>query len=236
MNTKTEKANVVREMFSGIAHRYDFLNHFLSLGLDILWRNKTVALLGDLDDKKVLDVACGTGDLSIELANSSMKVTVAGLDFSKEMVDIGVSKVATKNLENQIHLAVGDALNIKHSDDSFDFVTCAFGVRNFVDLDRGLIEMIRVLKPGGRMAILEFTTPKNKFFAFCYGFYFTRILPVIGGFVSGKRFAYNYLPDSVYRFPGPEKITGTLEELGLGAVRFVPLTFGVCGVHTGVKR
>lgn len=236
MDAEAQKAKAVKEMFSGIAHRYDFLNHFLSFGVDILWRKKTVALFDDLAGQKILDIACGTGDMAIELANASDSVIVTGVDFSPQMVAIGQKKIKEKKLEGQVSLGVGDALNIEHKDKSFDGVTCAFGVRNFADFDRGISEMSRVLKPGGKMAILEFTTPENRFFAWFYHLYFTRILPIIGGVISGKRSAYTYLPDSVYRFFNRAEIIEKLEAVGLDDVKFYPFTFGVCGVYTGVKK
>ena len=233
---KTDKARAVKEMFSGIAHRYDFLNHFLSFGVDILWRKKAVSLLGNIDNAHIFDIACGTGDMAIELANASDSAQITGADFSPQMVEIGQKKIKIKNLVGRVSLGVGDALNIEHEENSFDFVTCAFGVRNFADFDRGISEMTRVLKSGGKMAILEFATPDNRFFAWLYRLYFTRILPIVGGLVSGKKSAYTYLPDSVYGFFKRAEIIEKLGAAGLSDVRFYPFTFGVCGVYTGVKK
>lgn len=236
MNATDSKANAVREMFTGIAHRYDFLNHFLSLGIDKRWRKKAVAEFGDVSNKKYLDIACGTCDLSVELAsrsNLSTKITAA--DFSEGMLEIGASKVANLKLSGTITVEHGDALNLKYENDSFDGTMCAFGVRNFADVARGLNEMSRVIKSGGRVVILEFTTPQNRIIASLYKLYFTKILPTIGGIVSGKKSAYSYLPDSVYKFPTAPNFSKMMEDAGFTDIVFTPLTFGICGIHTGVK-
>ncbi len=236
MNSTETKAKAVREMFSSIARRYDFLNHFLSLGIDIRWRKEAVALFGSLAGKNVLDVACGTGDLAIAIVKAGDDTTtVTGADFSKEMLKIGIEKIKKNNLARRVTLEEGDALNLKYDDSSFDCVSCAFGVRNFADLDIGLKEMSRVLKKGGTMVVLEFTAPKNRLVGLLYRFYFTRLLPVIGGVVSGKKSAYTYLPDSVYKFPSPPEFKKRMESVGLSDVSFIPLTLGICGIHTGVK-
>lgn len=237
MKTTTEtKARAVEAMFTSIARRYDLLNHLLSLGLDISWRKSAVAMFERPGGKAYLDVACGTGDLSLALARAGDGATrVTGCDFSRKMVEIGAAKVGREGLDGRVRLEFGDALNLSYPDNSFDGSMCAFGVRNFADLERGLSEMIRVVKPGGRVVILEFTTPSNRVIAAGYKFYFTRALPFIGGLVSGNRAAYEYLPDSVYKFPTPPRLSATLEGLGLEQVGFSPLTFGICGVHTGVK-
>lgn len=238
MKTRSDvKAKSVEAMFSSIARRYDFLNHFLSLGLDITWRKKATACFSDLHGKKILDVACGTGDLAITLAKAGDETTeISAGDFSLEMIEIGKSKIEKTGLGHRVTIEFSDALNLACHDNSFDGVTCAFGVRNFADLDRGLSEMTRVLKPGGRMVILEFTQPSNPVFGALYKFYFTRILPAVGGLLSGNRAAYKYLPDTVYRFPSPDSLSAKLTRLGLERVKFNPLAFGVCGIHTGVKK
>lgn len=237
MSAGDAKAKAVREMFSDIAHRYDFLNHFLSLGIDITWRKKAVAKFTAPAGKKILDVACGTGDLSIALAHAGGPTTkIVGADFAENMLVIGDKKIKTAKLDERISLGVGDALNLEFDDVSFDGVMCAFGVRNFADLDRGLGEMARVTKSGGELVILEFTQPTNRMIAELYGFYFTRVLPFMGGLVSGKRSAYEYLPASVYKFPTPPKLTEKLESVGFTKVTFMPLTFGICGIHYGIKR
>ena len=235
--TDDAKAKSVEAMFSSIAHRYDFLNHLLSLGFDITWRKKAAACFPDLRGKKILDVACGTGDLAITIAKAGAETTeITAGDFSREMIEIGKAKIKKADLDGRIVMEFSDALNLAYQDNSFDGVTCAFGVRNFVDLDRGLSEMTRVLKRGGRIVILEFTTPSNPFFGALYKFYFTRMLPAVGGLFSGNRDAYKYLPDTVYKFPAPASLSAMLKRLGLDRVEFSPLTFGICGIHTGVKK
>ena len=236
MSSTEARANAVREMFSSIAHRYDFLNRLLSFRQDVRWRKKAVASLGPLSGRTFLDIACGTGDLSIAIAEAGGEsASVVGGDFSPEMVEIGLQKVETKNLAGRVRLERADALSLPYPDNSFDGVTCAFGVRNFADLDRGLKEMARVIKPGGRMVILEFTTPTSPLMAFFYRLYFTRVLPAIGGVVSGKRSAYEYLPDSVYKFPSPPELAEKIKSAGMASVSFAPLTFGICGIHSGTK-
>lgn len=231
------KAKSVEAMFSSIAHRYDFLNHLLSLGLDITWRKKAAACFSDLRGRKILDVACGTGDLAITVANAGDKTTeITAGDFSREMIEIGKAKIKKAELDATIVMEFSDALNLTYHDNSFDGVTCAFGVRNFADLDRGLSEMIRVLKPDGLLVILEFTQPSNRVFSALYKFYFTRMLPAVGGLFSGNSDAYKYLPDTVYKFPAPDKLSAKLMGLGLDRVEFCPLTFGICGIHTGIKK
>jgi len=231
------KAKSVEAMFSSIAHRYDFLNHLLSLGFDMTWRKKATACFSDLSGKKILDVACGTGDLAITIAKAGDETTkiIAG-DFSRKMIEIGKVKIKRAGLDGRVTMEFSDALNLNYRGNSFDGVTCAFGVRNFADLQKGLTEMTRVLKPGGRMVILEFTQPSNPAFGALYKFYFTRMLPAIGGLLSGNRRAYRYLPDTVYRFPSPDRLSAMLKKLGLDRVEFNPLTFGVCGIHTGIKK
>jgi len=236
MTQAQSQARAVEEMFSSIAARYDLLNHLLSMGLDVYGRKKAVAAFGDLKGKKILDVACGTGDLALAIARAGDGSTrVIGGDFSANMLAIGDEKVAKAGLGERVSLELMDALAIAKPDREFDGSSCAFGVRNFAELDKGLAEMIRVVKPGGRVVILEFTTPTNRFFAAIYHFYFTRILPFAGGIISGNRKAYEYLPDTVYKFPSPDQLTERLATLGLEQVSFFPLTFGICGVHSGVK-
>jgi len=238
MSATSQKARAVERMFSSIASRYDLLNHLLSLGLDIRWRNQAVAAFTDgVNGRKILDVACGTGDLALALARAGDDSTmVTGGDFSNGMLAIAQEKVARAGLAGRLSLEFLDALNIGHKDGCFDGVTCAFGVRNFAGLDRGLAEMTRILRPGGRMVILEFTTPSNRVIAAVYRLYFTRVLPFIGGLISGNRGAYEYLPDTVYKFPTPDQLSARLAALGLRDVKFTPLTFGICGIHTGVKQ
>lgn len=237
MSTTQSRARAVEAMFSSIARWYDFLNHFLSLGLDITWRAKAAARLGPaLRGSKILDLACGTGDLAVAIARAGETASITGGDFSEAMLSIARDKVARLKLDQRITLEKADALNLHYPDGAFDGVTCAFGVRNFTELDRGLAEMARVTKSGGRLVILEFTTPSNRLIGALYRLYFTRVLPLLGGLVSGNRGAYQYLPDTVYAFPAPPELSRRIEGAGYGAVEFTPLTFGICGIHSAVKK
>ncbi len=236
MNITEKKAKAVQSMFSSIAENYDFLNHFLSLGMDKAWRKKAAACFDDLSNKHILDVACGTGDLSIAVMEAGESTTmVTGGDFSESMLKTGRGKIKKMGIESRINFQLLDVLNIDCENNVFDGVSCAFGIRNFADLNRGLSEMIRVLKPGGRIVILEFAVPTNRLLASFYKFYFTQILPCIGGLLSGNKSAYKYLPDTVYRFPTADKIIVKLETIGLKDVKYVPLTLGICNIFTGIK-
>lgn len=222
-------------MFAGIAGRYDLLNHLLSLNIDRRWRRIVAAELSELlqlPDATVLDVACGTGDLSIEL-NSGSKAQIIGSDFCRPMLTIARSKSAAG--PGGIPYVEGDALNLPFETGQFDAVTIAFGLRNLANVADGLEEMCRVLKPGGRLAVLEFSSPIVPGFGRLFNFYFSHILPRIGGAVSGSRGAYEYLPDSVSKFPDQKKLAGLMTETGFDTVRYQNLTGGVAALHSGVK-
>lgn len=229
-------ARAVREMFSGIASKYDFLNHFLSVNTDKRWRRLVCKKLeNELNnpDALVLDVACGTGDLAIELQKHA-RARVFGTDFCRPMLEIA----REKNAKNQTSIPYieGDALNLCFADGSFDAVTIAFGLRNVANWRDGLRELGRVLKPGGRLAILEFSTPLVPGFKQIFNLYFTQVLPRIGGAVSGSRGAYEYLPDSVSRFPDQKHLAGMMSEIGFLDVEYKNLTGGIAAIHTGVKQ
>jgi demethylmenaquinone methyltransferase / 2-methoxy-6-polyprenyl-1,4-benzoquinol methylase len=229
-------AKAVREMFSGIAGKYDFLNHFLSVNTDKRWRRLVSKKLREVlqnENALILDVACGTGDLSIELQTAG-KAKVVGTDFCRPMLSVAKDKNA-KN-QTSIPYVEGDGLNLSFADATFDAVTIAFGLRNFSNWHAGLIELRRVLKPGGKIAILEFSTPVVPGFRQIFNFYFTRVLPRIGGAVSGSRGAYEYLPDSVSRFPDQKNLAKMMREVGFEKVEYQNLTGGVAALHSGVKR
>ena len=226
-------ATAVREMFSGIAGRYDLLNHLLSLNIDKRWRRKVSAALRDILDRSdavVLDVACGTGDLSIEL-NRNSKARIIGTDFCRPMLEIANRKSQIAN----IPYVEGDALGLPFEDNSFDAVTIAFGLRNLANVPDGVAELRRILKPGGTLAVLEFSAPTVPGFGRLFNFYFSHILPRIGGAVSGSRGAYEYLPDSVSKFPDQKKLGALMEKSGFGAVKYKNLTGGIAAMHTGIK-
>jgi demethylmenaquinone methyltransferase / 2-methoxy-6-polyprenyl-1,4-benzoquinol methylase len=230
-----EHARAVREMFSGIAKKYDFLNHFLSVNTDKRWRRLVSKKLKDVLDREeafVLDVACGTGDLSVELQTAG-KAKVIGTDFCRPMLEIAFDKNA-KN-KTAIPYIEADGMNLSFADNTFDAVTIAFGLRNFSNWQDGLIELHRILKKGGRLAILEFTTPVVPGFKQIFNLYFTQILPRIGGAVSGSRGAYEYLPDSVSRFPDQKGLVKMMQQTGFSDVEYKNLTGGIAALHIGTK-
>jgi demethylmenaquinone methyltransferase / 2-methoxy-6-polyprenyl-1,4-benzoquinol methylase len=230
-----EHARAVRDMFSGIAKKYDFLNHFLSVNTDKRWRRLVSKKLKDVLDREdalVLDVACGTGDLSVELQTAG-QAKVIGTDFCRPMLEIAFDKNA-KN-KTAIPYIEADGMNLAFADNTFDAVTIAFGLRNFSNWQDGLIELHRILKKGGRLAILEFTTPVVPGFKQIFNLYFTQILPRIGGAVSGSRGAYEYLPDSVSRFPDQKGLVKMMQETGFTDVEYKNLTGGIAALHTGTK-
>ncbi len=228
-------ARAVREMFSGIARRYDFLNHFLSVNTDRRWRRLVRRKLAGVlvrPDALVLDVACGTGDLANELQQGSA-AKVVGTDFCRPMLAIAAGKNAKNH--TSIPYVEGDALALPFAAEKFDAVTIAFGLRNLANFADGLAELRRVLKPGGQLAVLEFSTPVVPGFRQAFGFYFSRVLPRIGGAVSGSRGAYEYLPDSVSKFPDQKRLVKMMEETGFANVEYQNLTGGIAAIHTGAK-
>jgi demethylmenaquinone methyltransferase/2-methoxy-6-polyprenyl-1,4-benzoquinol methylase len=232
---EVEHARAVRDMFAGIAGRYDLLNHVLSVNIDKRWRRLVRRKLEDIlqrDDAAVLDVACGTGDLSIELKRGS-KADVIGSDFCRPMLSIAGEK--SRELSLDIPYVEGDALNLPFIDSRFDALTIAFGLRNLASFSDGLKELHRVLKPGGKLVILEFSTPVVPGFRGLFRFYFTRVLPRIGGIVSGSRGAYEYLPDSVSRFPDQKALASMIAGTGFRDVSYTNLTGGIAAIHIGSK-
>lgn len=230
-----EHAAAVKEMFSGIASKYDFLNHFLSVNIDKRWRKKVSASLFDIlqnPNATVLDVACGTGDLSLEL-KSAGKAKVIGTDFCRPMLTIAKDKTA--KLNEQVPYFEADGMNLSASDESFDAVTIAFGLRNFSNWQNGLIELHRILKKGGKIAVLEFSSPIVPGFRQMFNFYFANVLPRIGGVVSGSRGAYEYLPDSVSKFPDQKNLAAMMRQIGFSDVKYKNLTGGIAAIHTGTK-
>jgi len=230
-----EHARAVRDMFSGIAKKYDFLNHFLSVNTDKRWRrlvSKKLKGVLERPDALVLDVACGTGDLSVELQTSG-KAKVTGTDFCRPMLEIAFDKNSKNNLT--IPYVEADGMNLSFADNTFDAVTIAFGLRNFSNWQDGLRELHRILKKDGRLAILEFTTPVVPGFKQIFNLYFTQILPRIGGAVSGSRGAYEYLPDSVSRFPDQKGLVDMMQQTGFRDVEYKNLTGGIAALHIGTK-
>jgi demethylmenaquinone methyltransferase/2-methoxy-6-polyprenyl-1,4-benzoquinol methylase len=230
-----DKKASVGSMFDSIAFRYDFLNHFLSFGIDRLWRRKAIKIISQSHkNPEILDVATGTGDLAI----ASVKIEpvhVTGIDISQKMLEIGIEKIRKKGLAGRIEMLPGDSEQILFPDNSFDVAMVAFGVRNFADPLRGLSEMNRVLRTGGLIMVLEFSKPALFPFRQLYNFYFLNILPLIGRVFSKNRKAYTYLPESVMQFPDNEKFIELLKNAGFSGTKQKKLTFGVASIYTGVK-
>jgi len=229
-----KKKEQVKEMFDDISNRYDFLNHFLSFGIDKLWRRRLISLLSEKKPQNILDVATGTGDLAIALAIlKPQKIT--GIDIAEKMLEIARVKVIGRKLDTLISFQSGDAENIPFPDNTFDAVTVAFGVRNYENLLQGLKEMNRVLKPGGTMMILEFSQPQSKLLKFFYRIYSRTFIPFTGRLISKNNDAYHYLPESVAAFPSGEAFLEIMKEAGLNNTRY-PLTGGIASIYTGIKK
>jgi demethylmenaquinone methyltransferase / 2-methoxy-6-polyprenyl-1,4-benzoquinol methylase len=231
-SAENEHAGRVREMFATIASRYDLLNHLLSGNVDKRWRQTVanrVRERSQLSDSRILDVACGTGDLALKLFETT-GAEVFATDFCRPMLSIAATKIG-----DGIRLVEGDALRLPFRDDSFDVVTIAFGLRNLASVKDGLAELHRVLKCGGWLAVLEFSRPANAALRAVFGTYFTRLLPVMGGIISGSKSAYTYLPDSVSRFPDQNQLAEMIRETGFVQVSFENLTGGIAALHLGRK-
>ena len=229
------KKKQVAEMFDNIAYKYDFLNHFLSMNIDKIWRRKSIRLLEKSKPGKILDVATGTGDFAVEIYKRLKPKMIIGIDMSTGMLKVGEEKVKKKKLSEIIEFLEGDSENIKFPDNSFDAVTVAFGVRNFENLQKGINEMYRVLKPGGEVVVLEFSRPENFPVKQLYNFYFKRILPTVGSLFSKDMSAYTYLPASVDAFPYGKKFVDKMKEAGFKNIKEKKFTFGISSVYYGQK-
>ncbi|MBL7859307.1 MAG: bifunctional demethylmenaquinone methyltransferase/2-methoxy-6-polyprenyl-1,4-benzoquinol methylase UbiE [Cyclobacteriaceae bacterium] len=231
---QSSKKEQVAKMFDNISQRYDFLNHFLSLGIDKGWRKKAIRLLQASHPKIVLDVATGTGDFALEALRLNPD-KVIGVDISEGMLEMGRKKIVTRGLSNKIELRSGDSENLPFEENKFDAVTVAFGVRNFENLETGLQEIFRVLKPGATVVILEFSRPQKFPFKQLYNVYFKGILPKIGQLISKDKAAYTYLPESVEAFPDGVEFERILQKVGFKNTACIPLTFGISSIYTGRK-
>jgi demethylmenaquinone methyltransferase/2-methoxy-6-polyprenyl-1,4-benzoquinol methylase len=229
------KKEQVADMFNAIAGKYDFLNRVLSLGIDVGWRKKTVRSVARYQPRLVLDVATGTADLAMALAKGCPGAQVEGADISAGMLDVGRQKVAQRGLANRVQLILGDGEMLPFEDNRFDAVTVAFGVRNFENLQAGLVDMLRVLKPGAPLAVLEFSQPTRQPFRAFYFFYFKHILPRIGKWVSRDSAAYTYLPASVEAFPYGQAFLDELSKAGYRKGYARPLTFGIATLYLAEK-
>jgi len=234
--SEKQRVGMVKEIFSTITPRYDFLNHFLSMRRDIAWRRFTIKKMRFFQTKRFLDIACGTGDLSIDAAEKYPEITVNGVDFVREMIQVGQKKVNQKKVAKRIHLLTGDALRLPFRDNSFDVAAMAFGIRNIPDRQNALREMLRVVVPGGQVMILEMTFTRNPFFQVFYNIYLNHILPRLAKRFSSNPGAYHYLADSIMNFPSPDEFTAMMEDSGVENVDAYSLTFGVTYLHVGTKN
>ena len=235
MEELNKKSDNVAAMFNSIAAKYDFLNHFLSLGIDKLWRRCLVKQLAKSNPRQVLDIATGTGDLAIQLAKHHKSVNITGVDISENMLSIGREKILKRKLEGRINLKQANSLSLPFANGEFDAAMVAFGVRNFEDLSKGITEVHRVLKDGGSLYVLEFSMPSRFPMRNLYRFYFRRVLPFVGGIVSGSKSAYTYLPESVFAFPEKEKFVEIMANAGFKNCSYKRLTFGVASIYVGSK-
>lgn len=232
-NSEQEASRWVRSMFGRVAHRYDLANHLLSANIDRYWRNRTVARVRDVlhrPESRVLDLACGTADLLIALEREAHRRLV-GSDFCHPMLTCAQTKLARRRMQSA--LVESDALDLPFRDASLDLITIAFGFRNLANYRAGLMEMRRVLRPGGMLAILEFTQPPNPAFAAVYNWYSRKMLPIVGGAISGAQEAYTYLPESVRKFPDAPELAAMMTGAGFARVEWEYLTFGIAALHLG---
>ncbi len=231
------KKEKIQQMFDGIAADYDRLNHIMSLGIDRSWRRRAIREIVDTDrDLDILDIACGTGDFSIAIARKMPSGShVTGLDISEGMLAVMREKLEAEGLEGRVSVGQGDCEAMGFGDARFDRAAIAFGIRNFEHREKALKEILRVLKPGGKLVILELSVPSNPVIRWFYKLYFTGILPVIGGKVSGDKAAYRYLPASVLQFPGKKEWMETMRTCGYAGVRHKAFTLGICRMYVGVK-
>lgn len=228
------KKEQVAKMFDNISHRYDFLNHFLSLGIDKGWRKKAINLLNPEAPKVILDVATGTGDFALQ-ALALQPEKIIGVDISAGMLDVGRKKMMRKGVDHVVEMIQADSENLPFEQNKFDAVTVAFGVRNFENLVKGLREIFRVMKPGATLVVLEFSRPRRFPFKQIYNFYFKAILPKLGRWISRDKAAYDYLPESVEAFPDGQNFLQILKDVGFNQVACKPLTFGISSIYTAKK-
>ncbi|MFI5138555.1 MAG: bifunctional demethylmenaquinone methyltransferase/2-methoxy-6-polyprenyl-1,4-benzoquinol methylase UbiE [Sphingobacteriales bacterium] len=229
------KKEQVADMFNNISKTYDFLNHFLSLGIDIIWRKKAINELKKDKPKLILDVATGTGDFAFEALSILEPEKITGVDISQGMLDIAQQKIIKRGLGDKFEVKLGDSEKLPFDADAFDAVTVAYGVRNFENLELGLADIHRVLRTGGKAVVLEFSKPKVFPVKQLYKFYFNYITPGIGKLFSKDARAYTYLPESVAAFPDGETFTALMDKVGFKNTKCRPLAFGICSIYTGVK-
>lgn len=228
------KKEQVAQMFDNISEDYDGLNRVISLGIDVSWRKKVVKLVGENNPQQILDIATGTGDLALMMSELNPE-KIVGLDISEGMLQVGRQKIAKANLSNKIKMIVGDSENIPFPDNTFDAITVSFGVRNFENLDKGLTEILRVLKPGGKFVILETSNPTKFPFKQGYKLYTNYILPIIGKLFSKDKVAYSYLSETANTFPFGKAFNNILQKNGFKNAKNIPVTFGVASIYTALK-
>jgi demethylmenaquinone methyltransferase/2-methoxy-6-polyprenyl-1,4-benzoquinol methylase len=233
--TDSERIEMVKEIFTTITEKYDFLNHFLSLRRDIAWRRFSVGKMRFFNTYRMLDVATGTADLAIGVACEHSHAWIAGLDFVQEMLDVGRAKIQVKHLSDRAKLVCGDALSLPFSDSCFDVAAIAFGIRNIPNKIGAIKEMARVVVPGGQVMVLEMTFPRNGLFRNFYDLYLNRILPRLARAFSANPEAYHYLGDSIMNFPSPGDLARLMEKAGLEKVEKYSLTLGITNLHLGLK-
>ncbi len=229
------KKEQVAKMFNNISKTYDFLNHFLSLGIDIIWRKKAINELIKDKPQTILDVATGTGDFAFEALEKLKPKKIIGVDISQGMLNIADKKILKRGKSDVFEVRLGDSEKLLFDNDSFDAVTVAYGVRNFENLEKGIADMLRVLKPNGKAVILEFSKPKAFPIKQLYNFYFSYITPTVGKVFSKDASAYSYLPESVAAFPDGAKFIALMDKVGYKNTKCKPLAFGICSIYTGIK-
>lgn len=234
-DSEASKKEQIAKMFNNISGTYDFLNHFLSLGIDVIWRKMAVRELLPEKPKHILDVATGTGDFAFESIKILKPEKISGVDISEGMLAIADEKIRKRNLQHIFEVSLGDSEKLLFENDRFDAVTVAYGVRNFENLEKGLLDMLRVLKPSGKIVILEFSKPKVFPVKQAYNFYFKYITPSIGKLFSKDASAYSYLPESVAAFPDGKQFTELMRKVGFQNTKWRPLAFGICSIYTGTK-
>ena len=235
-NEEQSKKEQVEEMFDNIAPNYDRLNHILSLNIDRIWRRRVMRIVRRSKARRIMDLATGTGDLAIAMAKRVDRTQILGIDLSEEMLAVARAKIQKQGLEERIMLEKGDAENLTMvADGSLDAVTVAFGVRNFENMERGLAEIRRTLKKGGRLVVLEFSTPRSAVVRWAYNLYSHHLLPHIGAMISKDRQAYTYLPESIDEFPSPERFAEILRGVGFTKVSYRSQSFGIAYIHEAIK-
>ena len=234
-NSTLGKKEQVTQMFDAISTNYDGLNRIISFGIDVKWRKKVVAMVAEKNPETILDIATGTGDLAIMMTKTTAK-TIIGLDLSAGMLEVGKMKIEEKQLSNKIEMVLGDSENMSYTDNHFDAITVSFGIRNFENLEKGLSEILRVLKPNGLFVILETSVPEKTPYKQGYSFYTKNILPLIGKLFSKDNVAYGYLSESASVFPYGEKLNNILKKIGFIEVNAMPQTFGVATIYSASKK